>query len=88
MMFVINKIYTYYFLINKPFLFIDLECGSPAKINNGSYRLLNGTRHYLSTVQYTCNEGHVLVGRGSLVCDVDEKWNGPPPRCDRKYYFI
>ncbi|XP_035231715.1 CUB and sushi domain-containing protein 3-like isoform X2 [Stegodyphus dumicola] len=62
-----------------------LECGSPAQIAHGSYKLLNGTRHYLSTVQYTCDEGHVLVGRGTLVCDVDEKWNGPPPRCDPFY---
>ncbi|KAG8188357.1 hypothetical protein JTE90_022557 [Oedothorax gibbosus] len=62
-----------------------LECGAPASIPQGSYVLLNGTRHYLSTVQYTCDEGHVLVGRGSLVCDVDEKWNGPPPRCDPFY---
>ncbi|GFY45693.1 zona pellucida sperm-binding protein 3 receptor [Trichonephila inaurata madagascariensis] len=62
-----------------------LECGDPANIAHGSYTLLNGTRHYLSTVQYSCDEGHVLVGRGSLVCDVDEKWNGPPPRCDPFY---
>ncbi|XP_054709070.1 uncharacterized protein LOC129218772 [Uloborus diversus] len=62
-----------------------LQCGSPARISNGSYKLINGTRHYLSTVQYSCDEGHVLVGRGSLICDVDEKWNGPPPRCDPFY---
>ncbi|GBM26179.1 Sushi, von Willebrand factor type A, EGF and pentraxin domain-containing protein 1 [Araneus ventricosus] len=62
-----------------------LECGDPAQIAQGSYTLINGTRHYLSTVQYSCDEGHVLVGRGSLVCDVDEKWNGPPPRCDPFY---
>lgn len=70
-------------LYSKP----DLECGAPASIDQGSYELLNGTLHYLSTVQYTCDEGHVLVGRGSLNCDVDEKWNGPPPRCDREFFF-
>ncbi|XP_055927672.1 CUB and sushi domain-containing protein 3-like isoform X2 [Argiope bruennichi] len=62
-----------------------LECGDPAQIAHGSYTLINGTLHYLSAVQYTCDEGHVLVGRGNLVCDVDEKWNGPPPRCDPFY---
>ncbi|GIY59676.1 sushi, von Willebrand factor type A, EGF and pentraxin domain-containing protein 1 [Caerostris darwini] len=62
-----------------------LECGDPAHIAHGTYNLLNSTRHYLSSVQYTCDEGHVLVGRGTLVCDVDEKWNGPPPRCDPFY---
>lgn len=23
-----------------------------------------------------------MVGRGQLTCDVDERWNGPPPRCE------
>ncbi|XP_023239860.1 uncharacterized protein LOC111638392 isoform X1 [Centruroides sculpturatus] len=59
-----------------------LECGYPAFIQNGNYTLLNGTTHYLSMVHYYCNKGFQLVGRGNLVCDVDEKWNGPPPMCD------
>ncbi|XP_023228070.1 uncharacterized protein LOC111628502 [Centruroides sculpturatus] len=62
-----------------------LECGLPAKIPNGQYTLVNGTRHYLSSVQYACQDGYVLVGRGNLICDVDEKWNGPPPRCEPVY---
>jgi hypothetical protein len=44
--------------------------------------LTNNTRSYLSGVNYSCKEGFVLVGRGQLVCDVDERWNGPPPRCE------
>lgn len=23
-----------------------------------------------------------MVGRARLVCDIDERWNGPPPRCE------
>ncbi|CAG2116907.1 unnamed protein product, partial [Medioppia subpectinata] len=42
----------------------------------------NNTRSYLSSVNYSCKEGYVLVGRGLLTCDVDERWNGPPPRCE------
>ncbi|XP_040066636.1 uncharacterized protein LOC115308197 [Ixodes scapularis] len=59
-----------------------LECGPPAPIPNGSLMLTNGTRHYLSSVEYGCREGYVLVGRSVLVCDVDQRWNGPPPRCE------
>ncbi|KAK2708463.1 uncharacterized protein LOC136028340 isoform X2 [Artemia franciscana] len=59
-----------------------LQCGLPARIPNGVYRFSNGSRDYLSTVSYECNPGYVLVGRGDLICDVDERWNGPPPRCD------
>jgi len=63
-------------------IFIDLECGLPAQVPNGQYTLINGTRGYQSTVRYECEEGHVMVGRNDLMCDIDQKWNGPPPRCE------
>ncbi|XP_018495712.2 uncharacterized protein LOC100900376 [Galendromus occidentalis] len=59
-----------------------IECGRPAPTANGQLELAKGTTHYLSTVQYSCNLGFVLVGRAQLVCDVDGRWNGPPPRCE------
>ncbi|XP_076318916.1 sushi, von Willebrand factor type A, EGF and pentraxin domain-containing protein 1-like [Tachypleus tridentatus] len=61
-----------------------LECGPPASIPNGGYELSNGTRYYLSSVQYFCNKGFKLIGRSLLTCDVDSKWNGPPPTCRGK----
>ena len=64
--------------------FADVQCGLPARIPNGAYRLKNSTRHYLSTVSYRCAEGYQIIGRADLICDVDGRWNGPPPRCERK----
>ncbi|KAG1668922.1 Sushi, von Willebrand factor type A, EGF and pentraxin domain-containing protein 1 [Nymphon striatum] len=61
-----------------------LECPIPFPVTNGEYRLLNGTMTYKSVVQYTCAEGYLLRGRKTLTCDVNQKWNGPPPRCERK----
>lgn len=58
-----------------------IECGFPADIPNGGYQLLNGTVGYLSQVLYTCEEGFKMVGRAHLTCDLDERWDGPPPRC-------
>lgn len=23
-----------------------------------------------------------MIGRAMLTCDIDERWNGPPPRCE------
>lgn len=60
----------------------DIECGLPASIPHGAYDLPNGTVGYLSTVQYRCHDGHEMVGRAMLTCDIDERWNGPPPRCE------
>ncbi|UYV76990.1 CTLSE2 [Cordylochernes scorpioides] len=58
-----------------------IECGPPATIQHGGYTFPNTTRYYLSSVQYFCQQGYVLVGEGTLICDLDRKWNGPPPRC-------
>lgn len=64
--------------------FSDIECGLPASIPHGSYKLVNGSVGYLSTVIYSCHEGYEMVGRAMLSCDIDERWNGPPPRCEGK----
>ncbi|XP_046391266.1 uncharacterized protein LOC124159479 isoform X1 [Ischnura elegans] len=58
-----------------------IECGYPADVPNGKYTLVNGTVSYLSRVVYSCQDGYKLIGRSQLICDVDERWNGPPPRC-------
>ena len=57
----------------------------PADIPNGRLRFVNGTRQFKSVISYTCDTGHVLVGRSELRCDVDQRWNGPPPRCEPVY---
>jgi len=62
-----------------------LECGMPADILNGRLGFVNGTRHFKSVISYTCYPGYVLVGRSELMCDVDQRWNGPPPRCEPVY---
>ncbi|XP_069679160.1 uncharacterized protein [Periplaneta americana] len=59
-----------------------IQCGFPAEIPNGQYQLLNRTVGYMSRVIYSCDEGYELIGRAQLMCDIDERWNGPPPRCE------
>ncbi|KAJ8962939.1 hypothetical protein NQ314_005656 [Rhamnusium bicolor] len=62
-----------------------IQCGYPADIANGEYNLVNDSVGYLSRVIYTCEEGHEMIGRAQLACDIDERWNGPPPRCEPIY---
>ncbi|KAG5683144.1 hypothetical protein PVAND_012442 [Polypedilum vanderplanki] len=59
-----------------------IECGLPASIPSGTYELVNSSVGYLSQVAYKCNEGYQMLGRAMLTCDIDERWNGPPPRCE------
>ncbi|CAO1398676.1 unnamed protein product [Diamesa serratosioi] len=59
-----------------------IECGLPASIPHGQYELVNSSVGYLSQVVYKCNDGFEMLGRAMLTCDIDERWNGPPPRCE------
>ncbi|XP_050300518.1 uncharacterized protein LOC126739043 [Anthonomus grandis grandis] len=59
-----------------------IQCGYPADIPNGEYSLVNDSVGYLSRVVYSCFEGYEMIGRAQLACDIDERWNGPPPRCE------
>ncbi|KAA0198249.1 hypothetical protein HAZT_HAZT009360 [Hyalella azteca] len=61
-----------------------IQCGHPAPIRHGQYHLVNGTRHYGSRVQYSCDEGYTMIDRGLLTCDDDKRWDGRPPRCRRE----
>ncbi|XP_015607067.1 uncharacterized protein LOC107273415 [Cephus cinctus] len=60
----------------------NIECGYPASIKHGEYTLINNTVSYLSQVLYSCEDGYEMTGRARLTCDIDERWNGPPPRCE------
>jgi hypothetical protein len=42
----------------------------------------------MSRVIYSCDEGYELVGRAQLTCDIDERWNGPPPRCEGINFIV
>ena len=73
------------------FTISDLECGVPADIPNGRLVYLNDTlnaRRFKSQIEYECDVGFVAVGRTELMCDVDERWNGPPPRCDPVTFLV
>ncbi|XP_066156690.1 uncharacterized protein [Euwallacea fornicatus] len=59
-----------------------IQCGFPADIANGEYSLVNDSVGYLSRVVYSCFEGYEMIGRAQLACDIDQKWNGPPPKCE------
>ena len=57
----------------------------PADILHGALQFVNGSRQFKSVIRYSCDPGYVLVGRSELICDVDQRWNGPPPRCEPVY---
>ena len=57
-----------------------ISCGDPGTPNNGS-RILSGTG-LLSTVEYNCDEGHILVGSSIRECLRNETWSDDTPECE------
>ncbi|XP_013879108.1 beta-2-glycoprotein 1 [Austrofundulus limnaeus] len=58
---------------------IPKRCPYPEPISNGE--LLYEDTIYQSTINYTCNEGYILTGPMSAVCQANGTWSTPPPIC-------
>ncbi|GAB6022228.1 Lectin C-type domain [Chamberlinius hualienensis] len=59
-----------------------LKCPQPIEIKMGSYRLLNNSTTYESSIEYTCDEaGWTLIGPSRLKCNADGRWDNEPPQC-------
>jgi hypothetical protein len=67
------------------FFYDDLEkpCGIIQEIDNGNH---NGSQSDLlepgTVIQYSCQNGHRLVGFDILQCMAYGQWSSPPPRCE------
>ena len=48
--------------------------------DNGEVDLSNGTT-FGSIAVYNCNEGLILLGSDTRVCQADGVWSGDPPTC-------
>jgi hypothetical protein len=61
------------------FLPIDSVCPPPAEIVNATFTATGKTAG--STVTYTCNPGHVLIGSPVIRCELGGEYDKPPPLC-------
>ncbi|XP_054274093.1 sushi, von Willebrand factor type A, EGF and pentraxin domain-containing protein 1-like [Macrosteles quadrilineatus] len=61
-----------------------VDCREPPNVDNGQYRLLNGTTTHGSVVEYSCDADHWLEPpeRARLTCMRDAKWSADPPSCE------
>lgn len=57
----------------------SINCGDPGTPTNGT-RILEGTV-FQSTVQYSCNDGYILIGFSVRECLGNESWSGVTPKC-------
>ena len=59
--------------------FSEIACGSPTIPTNGNVRengSLVGT-----VVEFTCNDGYLLIGTSSIFCQQDGNWSSQSPLC-------
>ena len=67
------------FLQNRPVV----DCGNLTNPDNGTVDTSQGTT-LDQVANYSCNNGHVLVGNMTRTCQVDGMWSGTEPFC-RKF---
>ena len=74
------------------FIFFSvINCTVLEDPDNGSHELIDGSLSFGSEVKYSCDDGFVLNGDNSRICQADGHWTGSAPICtskvshDRKY---
>ncbi|XP_060220957.1 membrane cofactor protein isoform X2 [Meriones unguiculatus] len=68
---------------------IKVECTKLENPSFGNIHYIDGRISWGSRAQFTCMEGHYLVGMSVLHCvlksDDHAYWNGPSPHCEKVY---
>ncbi|KAK2815947.1 hypothetical protein Q5P01_026414 [Channa striata] len=54
-------------------------CPYPDLLSNGEFYYEDVK--YQSVINYTCNEGYILIGASSAVCQANGTWSAPVPEC-------
>ncbi|XP_040888769.1 membrane cofactor protein-like isoform X16 [Toxotes jaculatrix] len=62
---------------------IEVICSDPDIINADWTGGSRPPYRHTSTVTYTCRSGYTMVGRGTLVCDINSKWSPGLPTCEK-----
>ncbi|XP_004066256.3 beta-2-glycoprotein 1 [Oryzias latipes] len=61
------------------YMCIPKRCPYPDPPSNGELHYEDTV--YLSTINYTCNEGYTLDGSSTAVCQANGTWSTPAPEC-------
>ena len=65
-----------------PFPTVAVECPPLMNPDGGNVNVLS--RMQGSTATYSCNEGYLLEGDSSRICDGTAMWTGNEPVCQSK----
>lgn len=60
-----------------------ITCEEP-EVPSGSY-VVGYDLNVHSTIEYHCDDGHVLRGEATRICTQEGVWSGATPTCECKY---
>ena len=64
-------------------IYTAVDCGQPDDPDdNGSVNV--DTTTFGSTATYSCDDGYILTGSETVVCQADRSWSDTAPACIRK----
>ncbi|XP_062512999.1 complement C2-like isoform X3 [Corticium candelabrum] len=68
-----------FFLNFQPALFISASCCTLPTLPNG--RIIANNASFESTISFSCNVGHTLVGEATAACTANRTWSLSTPTC-------
>lgn len=58
------------------------DCGTPGILLTNGFVVTSTGTTYLQEAVYSCNEGYIMEGSNTRVCQYDGSWNGTTPSCN------
>ena len=73
-------VYSYFMILAIPLHLTAILCANLSTPDNGTVTLDANT--VSSQANYSCNEGYILNGTTTRVCQADGQWSGSEPTCE------
>ena len=61
--------------------FVEINCGPLGVLHNGWMENSQSGTGLGASVIFRCDEGMMMVGNTSTICQIDGTWTYPPPLC-------
>lgn len=61
--------------------FLEINCGPLGVLHNGWMENSESGTGLGASIIFRCDEGMMMVGNASTVCQIDGTWRYPPPLC-------
>ncbi len=64
-----------------------MDCEQPDSADDNGDVIVDATT-FGNTASYTCEDGYILAGSDSVICQADATWSDTAPECVRKFKLL